>query len=162
MEIRQIAFEDFEQLVLIYKQGIDTGIATFQTDIPVWDYWNSNHLAFGRVGVFNNNLLIGWAALTKVSNRCVYEGVAEVSVYVHNDYKSKGIGKLLLMELIKVSEANIIWTLQSSIFSENLPSINLHLKCGFRIIGTREKIAIKDGIWKDNIILEKRSKTIGI
>ena len=162
MRIQKITYEHFETLCLIYKQGIETGIATFQIEIPTWELWDKSHLTFGRIGIFDNENLVGWAALSPVSSRCIYKGVAEVSIYIHNEYKNKGIGKFLLNELIKESEENNIWTLQSLIFSENNASINLHIICGFRIIGIREKIGLKDGVWKDNIILEKRSKTIGI
>ncbi len=162
MEIKIYTKDDFEDLCFIYKQGIDTGIATFQTDIPTWEDWDKSHFTFGRIGTFENKNLIGWASLSPVSNRCVYSGVAEVSIYIHDEHRNKGIGKLLLNKLIQESETNNIWTLQSGIFSENKASIQLHLNCGFRIIGQREKIGLKNGVWKDNIILEKRSKKIGI
>ncbi len=162
MKLQKIKYQDFERLCLIYKQGIETGIATFQNDIPTWDHWNNTHLAFGRIGAFVNDLLIGWASLSPVSNRVVYSGVAEVSIYIHNDYKNKGVGKFLLNQLIKESEENNIWTLQSSIFTDNNASVKLHLSCGFRIIGCREKIGLKNGEWKDNLILERRSKKVGI
>ena len=106
--------------------------------------------------------MLGWAALTPVSGRCVYAGVAEVSVYISHAERGKGVGELLLKELISQSEANGIWTLQSSIFSENISSIRLHEKCGFRIVGYREKIVKKHGVWKDNILMERRSVIIGI
>ena len=106
--------------------------------------------------------MLGWTALTPVSSRCVYSGVAEVSVYVATDARGKGIGKTLLTELIQQSEENGIWTLQSGIFAENEGSIKLHEKCGFRLVGYREKIGKKNGIWKDNVLMERRSKNIGI
>ena len=106
--------------------------------------------------------MLGWTALSPVSSRCVYAGVAEVSVYVATNARGKGIGEMLLNELIKQSESNEIWTLQSGIFAENQNSIKLHEKCGFRIVGYREKIGKKDGVWKDNVLMERRSKNIGI
>jgi L-amino acid N-acyltransferase YncA len=162
MNIQDLNFTDFEAICAIYQQGIDTGIATFQTELPTWEYWNSSHLLFGRLGLFENGTLIGWASLAPVSKRIVYKGVAEVSIYIDRNFRNKGIGKMLLNALIEESELNEIWTLQSGIFSENIASIQLHLNCGFRIIGTREKIAMKDGKWMDNVILERRSKIIGI
>jgi L-amino acid N-acyltransferase YncA len=162
MNIKKLEYKNFEMLCCIYKQGIDTGIATFQTDVPTWENWNNSHLIFGRIGAFEHNQLIGWASLSPVSSRCVYSGVAEVSVYIHEAHRNKGVGKLLLNELICESEQNNIWTLQSGIFPENKKSIQLHVSCGFRIIGTREKIGFKNGIWYDNLILERRSKIIGI
>jgi len=106
--------------------------------------------------------MLGWTALTPVSSRCVYAGVAEVSIYIGKEERGKGIGKILLTELIRQSEENGIWTLQSGIFAENESSIKLHEKCGFRIVGYREKIGKKNGVWKDNVLMERRSKTIGI
>ncbi len=162
MTIRKLQVQDFEAICIIYKQGIDTGIATFQTEIPTWQQWDSSHMQAGRIGAFDNDILIGWACLSPVSSRCVYSGVAEVSVYIHTEHRNKGVGKALLQALITESENNGIWTLQSGIFSENEASVQLHVHCGFRIVGTREKIAMKDGIWKDNVILERRSKVLGV
>jgi L-amino acid N-acyltransferase YncA len=162
MEIVNLEFKDFEMLCTIYKQGIETGIATFQREIPKWEQWNNSHLEFGRLGIFANSLLIGWASLSPVSSRSVYCGVAEVSIYIHNEHQNKGVGKLLLSTLIDESERHNIWTLQSSIFPENKASISVHLNCDFRIVGTREKIGMKDSIWRDNLLLERRSKIIGI
>jgi L-amino acid N-acyltransferase YncA len=161
MRIQKLVHDDFEMLCCIYKQGIKIWFATFQTEVPNWEQWNNTHLMFGRIGTFENNQLIGWASLSPVSSKCVYCGMAEVSVYTHEAHRNKGVGRFLLNELICESEQNDIWTLQSSVFPENTASIQLHLNCGFRIVGTREKIGLKDGILKDNIILERRSKTIG-
>ena len=162
MEIRPITKDNFSEVVEIYKQGLATNIATFQNDLPQWEDWNKGHLDFCRISIYENNKMLGWTALTPVSSRCVYAGVAEVSVYIAQKERGKGIGKILLNELIKQSEANGIWMLQSGIFSENQSSIKLHEKCGFRMVGYREKIGKKNGIWKDNVLMEYRSKNIGI
>lgn len=162
MEIRPITKDNFPEGVEIYKQGLATNIATFQNDLPQWEDWNKGHLDFCRISIYENNKMIGWTALTPVSSRCVYAGVAEVSVYIAQKERGKGIGKILLNELIKQSEANGIWMLQSGIFSENQSSIKLHEKCGFRMVDYRVKIGKKNGIWKDNILMEYRSKNIGV
>ncbi|MES1223921.1 MAG: N-acetyltransferase family protein [Bacteroidota bacterium] len=162
MEIKNITEKDYPQVAVIYASGIATGIATFQTEPTDWNEWDKSHLKECRIAAFENEQMMGWAALTPVSNRCVYAGVAEVSVYIGENFRGKGIGKLLLLQLIDESEKIGLWTLQSGIFAENIASIKLHEQCGFRIIGTREKIGKKDAVWKDNIIMERRSKTVGI
>jgi len=162
MDIRNITLENFDQVAEIYQQGIETGMATFQNDIPDWQSWDKSHLLNCRVATFENNEMTGWAALTPVSSRCVYAGVAEVSVYVSANFRGKGIGQRLLTHLIAQSEQAGLWTLQSGIFPDNIRSIKLHEKCGFRQIGYREKIGKKDGVWKDNIIMERRSKVVGV
>lgn len=154
--------EHWEQVKQIYESGIATGIATFETTAPGWEKWNDGHLTFARLVAVDNNEVVGWAALSPVSSRCVYGGVAEVSVYVADKHKGKGIGKLLLQKLIKESESNGIWTLQAGIFTDNAASVKLHEKVGFRVIGHREKIGKLNDIWKDNYILERRSKIVGI
>lgn len=152
----------WKQIKQIYESGIATGIATFEVNAPDWEKWHNSHLPFARLIAVENSRVIGWAALSPASNRCVYSGVAEVSVYIASTHRGKGIGKLLLQNLITESEKNGIWTLQSSIFTENVASVKLHEKVGFRIIGYREKIGkIRDN-WKDNYILERRSKVVGI
>jgi L-amino acid N-acyltransferase YncA len=160
MEIRKLSAEDWQQVKSIYEKGIDTGNATFQTGAPSWEDWNLSHLASCRIVIENDNKLIGWAALTPVSSRCVYAGVAEVSVYVDPEQSGKGIGFLLLNELVKQSEAEGIWTLQAGIFPENKASIRVHEKAGFRILGIREKIGKQNGIWRDTALLERRSTLI--
>ncbi|MCG2793390.1 MAG: N-acetyltransferase family protein [Weeksellaceae bacterium] len=162
MEIKPITKDNFSELLEIYGQGLATNIATFQNDLPIWQEWDKGHLNFCRISIYENNEMLGWTALSPVSSRCVYSGVAEVSVYVATDARGKGVGKILLNELIEQSESNEIWTLQSGIFSENQGSIKLHERCGFRIVGYREKIGKKNGVWKDNILMEYRSKIVGI
>ena len=145
----------------IYKDGIDSGIATFETEIPSWESWDKNHIKSCRLVAINENRIVGWAALSPVSSRCVYGGVAEVSVYVDIEAWGKKIGEKLMLKIIEESELNGYWTLQSGVFPENIASINLHGKVGFREIGYREKVGQLDGIWKDNILWERRSKIVG-
>ncbi len=162
MKIKPITKDNFPELVEIYGQEIASNIATFQNDLPLWQDWDKGHLDFCRISIYENNEMLGWTALSPVSSRCVYSGVAEVSVYVVTTARGKGIGEKLLKELIKQSESNEIWILQSGIFAENQASVKLHEKCGFRIVGYREKIGKKNGVWKDNILMEYRSKIVGI
>lgn len=162
IEIKHIKAEDWQAVANIYKLGIETGIATFEMEVPTWEKWDQTHLQICRLAAWLDNTLIGWAALSPVSDRCVYGGVAEVSVYVDTNHNGKGIGTLLLEELITKSEHEGIWTLQAGIFRENIASIELHKKVGFREIGFREKVGKKNGKWYDNAILERRSKTVGI
>ncbi len=152
----------YPEVARIYQEGIDTGMATFETEVPSWEKWDGSHFQFGRIAVMEEDSMCGWAALTPVSNRCVYGGVAEVSVYVSKNCWGKGIGTQLLNSLIKISEEHEIWTLQSSIFRNNISSIKLHEKCGFRVIGYKEKIGKLKGAWYDNVLLEKRSIKVGI
>jgi len=146
----------------IYKEGIDTGMATFEKEIPSWEHWDSHHIKSCRLVARMQGSVIGWAGLSSVSSRCVYGGVAEVSVYVAHGARGKGVGELLMNRLISESESIGYWTLQSGIFPENESSIKLHKKTGFRTIGFRERIGQLDGVWKNNILMEKRSKTIGL
>ncbi len=152
---------DWDAVKEIYEEGIATGNATFQQSAPAWEEWNSSHLQHSRIVAKEKGNVLGWAALTPVSGRCVYAGVAEVSVYVSDKARGKGLGKQLLQKLIEESEANGIWTLQAGIFPENTPSIKIHEACGFRIFGTREQIGKMNGTWRDNLVLERRSKTVG-
>lgn len=162
MEIVKIGSTNYPQVADIYLQGIATGLATFQTEATDWETWDKSHLPNCRIAAFEDNQMAGWAALSPVSSRCVYAGVAEVSIYIAENFRGKGVGKYLLLKLIEKSEVAGLWTLQSGIFSDNTASIKLHEQCGFRVIGYREKIGKKDGVWKDNIIMERRSKTVGI
>ncbi len=154
--------QHWEAVKTIYEEGIATGNATFQTAAPSWQEWDDSHIKNCRIIATMNNEVLGWAALSPVSSRCVYAGVAEVSIYVAPNARGKNIGSLLLRELINQSEQNGIWTLQSGIFPENKASIALHEKNGFRILGYREKIGRMGSSWRDNISLERRSNRIGI
>ncbi|MBC6366811.1 GNAT family N-acetyltransferase [Algoriphagus sp. AK58] len=148
----------WEEVAAIYLEGIQTGNATFQQDIPTWDDWDRNHLKKCRLVCLYEGKIIGWAALSPVSGRCVYAGVAEVSVYVSEQFRGKKIGFQLVEKLIKESEHENLWTLQSGIFPENTGSIRIHEKLGFRIVGYREKIGKMNGKWRDTLLLERRSK----
>ena len=162
MQIIDLLTEHWESVKKIYEDGIATGNATFQTSAPTWEEWNQAHIPIPRLIAIANDEILGWAALTPVSGRCVYAGVAEISIYIGSIARGKGIGKQLLNQLIEESEKQNIWTLQSGIFPENKASISLHQSAGFRIIGKREKIGMMDGKWRDIVLLEKRSHTIGI
>ena len=151
---------DWSQVRHIYLEGIATGHATFEVEAPSWEKWDEAHLPFARL-VARRGELVGWAALSPVSQRCVYEGVAEVSVYVSSTSRGGGVGRGLLRALIDASERNGIWTLQAGIFPENSASIALHLACDFREVGRRERIGKLKGVWRDTVLLERRSKTIG-
>ncbi len=162
MIVIEISEENYPEVARIYDEGLKTGTATFETTIPTWEKWDTGHLSFGRIMAVDENNYLGWAALSPVSSRCVYGGVAEVSVYISESARGKGVGEFLLKNLIEISEANNIWTLQSGIFRDNMASHKLHIKCGFREIGFKERVGQLKGIWKDNVLLERRSKIVGI
>jgi len=152
---------DWPPVKKIYEEGIATGNATFQQEVPEWEEWDKSHLQHSRIVAKQNDEVVGWAALTPVSGRCVYAGVAEVSVYVSGKARGNGIGKRLLQQLIHESEVNGIWTMQAGIFPENIASIKIHEKAGFRILGTRERIGQMNGVWRDTVFMERRSSIIG-
>jgi L-amino acid N-acyltransferase YncA len=162
MELIKMNAAHWPQVKAIYENGIATGQATFQTSSPEWEEWDSAHVKTCRLVAIENDNVIGWAALTAVSGRCVYAGVGEVSVYVDESARGKGVGKALLNELIKESELHNFWTLQAGIFPENIASVKIHESTGFRIIGTRVKIGQMNGVWRDTVLLERRSEKIGI
>ena len=150
--------EHWNRVAEIYQEGIDTGMATFEKNVSAWEDWDNNHLKSCRIIAEVKNKIAGWAALSPVSSRCVYGGVAEISVYVSERFRGDKIGQKLLKKLIVESELNGFWTIQSGVFPENTASINLHINEGFRQIGYRERIGQFNGDWKDNILLERRSK----
>lgn len=162
MKIISLTSHHYPQVKHIYEQGLATGNSTFQTSAPDWDEWNYSHLMECRIVAVEDDAVVGWAALTPVSGRCVYAGVAEVSVYVGENYRGKGYGSKLLDALIRESEKNNLWTLQAGIFPENAASIRIHEALGFRKVGYREKIGKLNGIWRDTILLERRSNTVGV
>jgi len=144
----------------IYRQGIATGNATFETETPSWEKWTAAHLPHSRIVARNGASVLGWAALSPVSSRCVYAGVAEVSIYIAEEARGLGVGRALLEELIRQSENNGLWTLQAGIFPENEASIRLHKSCGFREVGRRERIGKLGDRWRDTVLLERRSTTV--
>lgn len=156
--IDQMRASDWEQVRSIYLEGVRSGNSTFETDAPSWEKWNEGHLPFARLVMRDEDTVLGWATLSPVSKRAVYQGVAEVTVYVTESARGKGIGRALLEALIAESEKNGIWTLQASIFPENVASVELHLRCGFREVGRRERIAMLSGVWRDTILFERRRR----
>ena len=162
LTIRQFEKTDFPNVKRIYQEGIDTGHATFQTKAKEWEEWDESILQECRLVAVDNNNVVGWAGLSSVSNRCVYAGIAEVTVYVANEAVGKGVGKRLLGELVSASEQAAYWTLQAGIFPENKGSIAIHEKNGFRILGVREKLGKMGDVWRDIVLMERRSSTVGI
>jgi len=161
MCIKPMSSDDWPRVREIYVEGIATGQATFETQAPTWEQWDASHQPFGRLVVTTEDEIRGWAALSKVSTRQVYSGVAEVSVYVAAASRGQGFGGALLQRLIEEGEKNGIWTFQASIFPENTASIELHRRCGFHPIGRRERIAKLNSVWRDTVLLERRSQVIG-
>lgn len=155
--IEQMRASDWAQVRSIYLEGIRSGHSTFETDAPSWERWDEGHHQFARLVMRDEETILGWAALSPVSKRHVYRGVAELTVYVSENARGQGIGRALLEALIDDSEKNGIWTLQASIFPENIASIQLHLRYGFREVGRRERIAMLNGIWRDTLLFERRS-----
>jgi L-amino acid N-acyltransferase YncA len=162
ISIAPLTADHWEAVRAIYLEGIATGNATFQQSAPEWTEWDKSHLQTCRIVAPGNDEILGWAALSPVSGRCVYAGVAEVSVYVTQAAPSAGIGSTLLAHIITASETAGIWTLQAGIFPENTASIALHSRAGFRIVGTRERLGEMSGRWRDVILLERRSSVVGI
>lgn len=161
-KIRPMQSTDWDQVANIYSQGLATGQATFETTVPTWDFWDAGHLQIGRLVAGSEQTLAGWCALSPVSKRKAYAGVAEVSVYVGSEFRGLGIGKTLLASLIEESESNGMWTLQASVFPENLTSIAIHERLGFRKIGFRERVAKLNGTWRDTLLFERRSQLVGL
>ena len=159
--IAQLQPGDWDQVKEIYLEGIATGHATFETAAPSWEQWDASHLPFARLVARLNGNVIAWAALSPVSQRCVYGGVAEVSVYVSASSRGSGVGRKVLHALIDESEQNGVWTLQAGMFPENTGSLALHQACGFREVGRRQRIGKMNGIWRDTILLERRSTVVG-
>ena len=160
--IREPGPADAAAILEIYQSGIDSGEATFETDAPHWPAWQAKYHPFCRLVCESDGEVCGWAALAPVSARHCYRGVAEVSIYVGQRHRGRGIGGELMATLVEESERHGIWTLYSSIFPENLATLKLHLRHGFREVGIRERIAQREGRWRDTLILERRSKKVGI
>lgn len=154
--------EDWPAVRAIYLEGIATGDATFEKSAPGGAAWDAAHLKTCRFVAREDGEVVGWASLSPVSGRCVYSGVAEVSVYVAERARGRGIGAKLLAALVEASEREGIWTLQAGIFPENAASIAIHERAGFRVVGRREKLGAMDGRWRDVVLLERRSKVVGV
>lgn len=161
-KIEEMKAEDWPEVRAIYLEGIATGHATFETAAPEWAVWDLGHVRSCRFVARATDGILGWAALSPVSGRCVYAGVAEVSVYVAEGARGRGVGRSLLDALIKGSEQNGFWTLQAGIFPENTASVALHARAGFRVVGGRERIGAMNGRWRDTLLLERRSKVTGV
>jgi phosphinothricin acetyltransferase len=153
---------DWEVVAKIYLEGIATSFATFETQVPSYNDWDKAHTRECRLVAEIDGVIMGWAALSPVSSRCVYGGVAEVSVYISAQSRGQGVGKVLMQHLIGESEKAGFWTIQSGIFPENTASIKLHERVGFRYIGKRERVGKIHGVWKDNLLFERRSSTVGV
>ncbi len=162
IKIETLTEKSWPDVARIYESGIATKNATFQTEAPDWDSWDKAHRQDCRLVAIIDGKIVGWTALSNVSSRCVYAGVAEVSVYVDSDFRGKGIGNKLMEVLIQESEANGIWTLQAGIFPENTGSLKLHHNNGFRTIGIKERLGKMDNKWRDVAQLERRSEIVGI
>ncbi len=153
---------DWPVVRAIYEEGIATGYATFETSAPDWRAWDAAHLPDCRLVARQDGQVIGWAALSPVSSRAVYRGVAEVSVYVAATARGRGVGRALLAALVAASETADVWTLQAGIFPENEASVALHVSCGFRVVGRRERLGLHHGVWRDVLLLERRSRRPGV
>ncbi len=161
--IRPMVPSDWTYVREIYAAGIATGEATFESEVPDWERFDAGHLATPRIVAESAGAVVGWAALSPVSTRAVYAGVAEVSVYVDPAHEGAGVGSTLLDALVKASEDAGIWTLKSSIFPENGASLRIHEKCGFRVVGTHRRIARMDGRgWRNVVLMERRSDRVGL
>ncbi len=161
-KIRPLEPRDWASVRSIYMEGIATGNATFETDAPEWEEWDSKHLADARIVAEADGAVVGWAALSPVSSRCVYSGVAELSIYIAAAMRGKGVGNALLEALIQESETKGYWTLRSGVFPENEASLALHRKFGFRILGSQERIGKMGDRWRDVVLLERRSTVVGV
>jgi L-amino acid N-acyltransferase YncA len=156
MEIRAMRRDDWPSVKAIYEQGIATGQATFETEAPDWEAWDGGHLAEPRLVAENEGAVVGWAALSPASPRSCYAGVVDESVYVAESARGQGVGTSLITELVAQADDAGIWTIQTSIFPENEASVALHLRVGFRVVGTRERVAQLDGVWRDTVLMERR------
>ena len=161
IDIGAMTAADAHDVLAIYAEGLATGEATFETEVPTWAAWDAGHLQDCRLIARAEGTLVGWTALSPVSDRCVYGGVAEVSVYVAAAARGQGVGGKLLHHLVAASEEAGLWTLQASLFPENAASLRLHERCGFLVVGRRERIGQLNGVWRDTLLLERRSSTVG-
>jgi len=152
--------DDWPHVASIYAAGIATRNATFETEVPSFEEWDAAHLPEHRFVATEGDRVVGWVALTGYSDRCCYAGVADLSVYVDSSAQGRGVGRALLEHLVDDTEGSGIWTLQAGVFPENGASLALHRRCGFRVVGTRERIGRLDGVWRDVVLLERRSPAL--
>ena len=160
LAVEEMTTSDWPAVAEIYRQGLDTGQASFETEVPAYEEWDRGHLERPRLVARVNGDIVGWAALSPVSDRCVYGGVAEDSVYVAAAATGRGIGRRLLSELVRRAEDEGIWTIQAGLFPENTASLALHERCGFRVVGRRERLGKHHGVWRDVLLVERRSDRI--
>ena len=160
LQVDELTAGDWPAVSAIYAEGIASRNATFETAVPSWDEWERAHMDDYRLVGRVDGEIVGWAALSRVSDRQCYRGVAEDSVYVRNGHHGQGVGRALLSALVSRAEAAGVWTIQAGVFPENLASLKVHVACGFRVVGVRERIGQLDGGWKDVVLLERRSKEI--
>ena len=160
MTIRDLRADDWPEVAAIYHDGMRGGLATFETEVPSWDDWDAAHLPEHRLVAERDGRVVGWIALVPASPRECYAGVAESSVYVGRDHQGRGVGRALMEDLIEKSEGAGVWTIQTSIFPENNASLKLHHALGFRDVGVRERIGKRDGLWRDTVLLERRSEVM--
>ena len=153
---------DWPRVKAIYQEGIATGHATFETGAPEWEGWDQKFLKKCRLVAELDGEVLGWAGLSAVSDRCVYGGVGEVAVYVAGEARGKEVGTRLLAALVEASEEAGLWTLQAGIFPENVGSVRVHEKCGFRVLGTRERLGKMGDRWRDVLLMERRSDRVGV
>ncbi|MDH5642604.1 MAG: GNAT family N-acetyltransferase [Gemmatimonadota bacterium] len=163
IDIRPMTEADWSYVSAIYKEGIETEMATFETEVPSWDVWNETHLPKCRlVAEDENKIVLGWVALSSVSDRCVYGGVTESSVYVAAEARGRGVGRKLMDALVQESEREGIWTIQAGMFAENDATVALHRSVGFRKVGLRERLGKLHGKWRDVLLMERRSTKVGV
>jgi L-amino acid N-acyltransferase YncA len=159
--IGELGPEHWPEVARIYADGIATGNATFETEVPGWDEWDRAHRPDHRFVALQDGQVVGWVAVSSVSGRCVYDGVVENSVYVDERVRGQGVGRLLLEHLIESTEAAGIWTIQTGIFPENTVSIRLHERVGFEVVGRRKRLGRLHGVWRDVLLVERRSDRVG-
>jgi L-amino acid N-acyltransferase YncA len=158
--IAALVADDWCDVARIYAEGIASGVATFETEVPEWEVWDRTHLADHRLLARDEGRGVGWGALAPVSSRCAYAGVAEVSVYVAAGARGRGVGTALLAALVKSSEVGGLWTLEAGILPENEAGVRMHERCGFRVVGRRERLGRMHGAWRDVLLLERRSAVV--
>jgi len=160
VQVEPLTSAHWPAVARIYAEGIAGRNATFETEVPDWEQWDASHLAEHRFAATEDDAVLGFAALSPVSDRCVYGGVVENSVYVAANAQGRGVGRALLTALVEATEAAGIWTIQSGIFPENAASLRLHEALGFRVVGRRERLGKLDGVWRDVLLVERRSPDV--